>query len=214
MPVAVVIGSTPLRPRKKSKCHQERRNSPSVASFNPTSSCFLTIFSISRSSTALSAAASISFRARLARASLSGAVRSKLPTWSARNGGVFRCVIARLLPPYFFRQLHDHPQLGPLFFLGEHIALLGRSKPALRRQAELVERHISGGLFDTLFHFGARLETPGLRRHQTEHDHLLAFRQETQWLKATGAVGVVFEKISIVVAFSEQVLSHRFVAAR
>ena len=41
---------------------------------------FLTILSISRSSTAVSAAASISFRARLARASLSGAVRSRLPT--------------------------------------------------------------------------------------------------------------------------------------
>src|SRR5476649_1690483 len=36
---------------KKSKCHQERRNSPSVASLRPTSACFLTIFSISRSST-------------------------------------------------------------------------------------------------------------------------------------------------------------------
>ncbi len=33
--------STPSSPRKKSKCHHERRNSPSVASCRPTSSCFL-----------------------------------------------------------------------------------------------------------------------------------------------------------------------------
>src|SRR5262245_37787097 len=90
MPVAVLIGSTPFSPRKKSKCHHERRNSPSVASFSPTSSCFLTILSISRSSTAFNAAASISFLAYLVRASFSGAVRSRLPTWSARKGGVVR----------------------------------------------------------------------------------------------------------------------------
>src|SRR5450759_268001 len=83
----------PFRARKKSKCHQERRNSPSVASFRPTSACFLMILSISRSSTALSAAESISPLANLARASFSGAVRSRLPTMSARNGGAVRWVI-------------------------------------------------------------------------------------------------------------------------
>src|SRR5262245_62187726 len=90
MPVAVVIDSTPSSPRKKSKCHHERRNSPSVASFRPTSSCFLTIFSISRSSTALNAAASISFLAYFVRASFRVAVRRRLPTWSARKGGAVR----------------------------------------------------------------------------------------------------------------------------
>src|SRR6185437_385239 len=153
MPVAVVIGSTPLRPRKKSKCHQERRNSPSVASFNPTSSCFLTIFSISLSSTALSAAMSISPLARLVRASFSDAVRSRLPTWSARKGGAarwdmtdtpyFGFVPAKmgtqfmfagfslagtsgvLLPPHFFRQFDNHAQFRPLFIFGEYVAFLG-----------------------------------------------------------------------------------------
>src|SRR5215467_9480290 len=161
MPVAVAIDSTPLSPRKKSKCHQERRNSPSVASFSPISSCFLTTFSISRSSTTISAAASISFRARLARASLSGAVRSRLPTWSARKGGVLRCVMWLLLPPHFVGQLHDHAEFGPLLVLGKHIALLCRSETALRRQTELIECNIVGGLFDPLFHFSARLEAPG-----------------------------------------------------
>src|SRR3954452_7095795 len=77
---------------RKSKCHQERRNSPSVASLRPISSCFLIIFSTSRSSTALSSAAVIAPCSRLARASLSAAGRKKLPTWSARNGALVLCI--------------------------------------------------------------------------------------------------------------------------
>src|SRR5215831_11551133 len=48
-------------------------------------------FSISRSSTALSSAAVAPF-SRLVRASLSAAGRRKLPTWSARNGGLVRFI--------------------------------------------------------------------------------------------------------------------------
>jgi hypothetical protein len=54
------------------------------------SSWRLMILRISWSSTALSSAASISPLPRLSRASFSGAVRSRLPTMSARNGGAFR----------------------------------------------------------------------------------------------------------------------------
>src|SRR6516162_602051 len=50
------------------------------------------IFSISRSSTALSSAAVMAPFSRLARASLSAAGRRKLPTWSARNGGLVRFI--------------------------------------------------------------------------------------------------------------------------
>src|SRR5450759_2237202 len=102
----------PFRARKKSKCHQERRNSPSVASFRPTSACFLMIFSISRSSTALSAAESISPLARLARASFSGALRSRLPTMSARNGGAVRWVIGDSLPDYRPRIANSEWRIG------------------------------------------------------------------------------------------------------
>src|SRR5450759_4523445 len=112
MPVLVVMGVTPDSPRKESKCHQERRNSPSVASLRPTSCCFLTIFSISRSSTALSASAEISPLACLARASFSGAVRSRLPTMSARNGGVLRWVIGDSLPDYRPRIANSEWRIG------------------------------------------------------------------------------------------------------
>src|SRR5262249_29339880 len=77
---------------RKSKCHQERRNSPSVASPRPSSSCFLMTVSISPSSTALSSAAVLAPFSRLVRASLSAAGRRKLPTWSARNGGLVRFI--------------------------------------------------------------------------------------------------------------------------
>ena len=54
----------------------------------PISSCFLMIFSISRSSTSLSCSAAMAPFSRLARASCSGLLRRRLPTWSARNGGL------------------------------------------------------------------------------------------------------------------------------
>src|SRR5262249_35414434 len=47
-------------------------------------------FSISRSSISWSWSAPISPRSRCARAALSAAGRSRLPTWSARNGGLLR----------------------------------------------------------------------------------------------------------------------------
>ena len=39
------------------------------------------------------------------------------------------------LAPHLLRHLDDHPQLGPLLVLGQDVALLGRGKAALRRQA-------------------------------------------------------------------------------
>ena len=55
MPVSMTCFSAPSRPHKKSRCHHERRNSPSVMACRPTSSCFLMTRSISRSSISFSA---------------------------------------------------------------------------------------------------------------------------------------------------------------
>src|SRR5262249_40550077 len=132
MPPVVDTGLTPSRPRKKSKCHHERRNSPSVAHCRPTSCCFATTFSISASSISFSAAAVIAPAATFARASLRRAGRRKLPTWSARNGGFVRCIC---LPPDFVGDLDDQPQLGPLLLFRERVALLGRGEAALAGQA-------------------------------------------------------------------------------
>src|SRR5438105_9267244 len=71
----------------KSMCHQSRRNSPSVIACRPRLSCILTTSRMSRSWMAFSSAPESSPRRFLARASCRSWGRSRLPTWSARNGG-------------------------------------------------------------------------------------------------------------------------------
>ena len=74
----------------KSMCHDARRNSPSVADWRPISSCFATMRRIASSSIARSSSASIFPAAASSRACRSSGGRRRLPTWSARNGGVVR----------------------------------------------------------------------------------------------------------------------------
>src|SRR5215471_198946 len=166
--------------------HDTRRYSPSVIDCSPAASCLAITPATSRSSIALKASASISSRARRSRAALSAGVRRRLPTWSARKGGIVRWVIGistSFLPlkgggrkrsgwgsvnsaialnpendphpkprpsmgrvssttPHLLGNLHDHPQFGPLFVLGEDVAFFGRGEAALRRQAQLIQRDI------------------------------------------------------------------------
>src|SRR5215467_2058814 len=88
MPWSSSTRSQPSSCQKKSKCHHERRNSPSVASCKPTPSCLARTLAISWSSIRCSSAAVIWPFSRLWRAFLSVAGRNRLPTMSARNGGV------------------------------------------------------------------------------------------------------------------------------
>src|ERR1700729_1208126 len=74
----------------KSMCQEARRNSPSVALCRPTSCCIWTTPRIASSSIARSCSAEIWPPANWSRASSSFCGRSRLPTWSARNGGVVR----------------------------------------------------------------------------------------------------------------------------
>src|SRR5262245_21566720 len=143
MPLDICTGFTPSSPLKKSKCHHERRNSPSVAHCRPTSCCLATTFSISASSISFSAAAVIVPAATFARASLRRAGRRKLPTWSARNGGLVRCIF---LPPHFVCDIDDQAELRPLLLFGECIAFLGRGEAALAGQAKLIETRVFRGL--------------------------------------------------------------------
>src|SRR5215471_17347498 len=93
MPVSGWNSSQPVSLARKSKCHQERRNSPSVANFKPIEACLCTTFSISMSSTLRSSSGVISRFSSLARASLMRGGRSRLPTSSARKGGLVRCMV-------------------------------------------------------------------------------------------------------------------------
>ncbi len=79
-----------------SSSHQlRRRNSPSVTALRPTRSCMATAARMQSSSIARSSPSSCGPRwrsavcapSRRSRASLSFCGRSRLPTWSARNGG-------------------------------------------------------------------------------------------------------------------------------
>src|SRR3954468_9412116 len=74
----------------KSMCQVARRNSPSVTDWSPTSSCMRTTSSIAASSAAFRPSSSSLPAACASRASCSSGGRSRLPTWSARNGGLVR----------------------------------------------------------------------------------------------------------------------------
>src|SRR5215211_1196438 len=78
----------------KSMCQDARRNSPSVADWRPTSSCLRTTSRIASFSISRSSVASIRPSAWSSRAFRSCGGRSRLPTWSARNGGFVRAPAA------------------------------------------------------------------------------------------------------------------------
>src|ERR1700680_3829307 len=93
MPSSGWNSSQPVKSLRKSKCHHERRNSPSVASFRPIDACLCTTFSISMSSTLRRSSADISPFSSLARASLMRGGRNRLPTSSARKGAFVLCMV-------------------------------------------------------------------------------------------------------------------------
>src|ERR671915_327299 len=79
----------------KSMCQEARRNSPSVADWSPTFLCIRTTSRIASSSTARSRSAETCPAAKPSRASRSSGGRSRLPTWSARNGGLSRGMLVQ-----------------------------------------------------------------------------------------------------------------------
>src|SRR6267378_4072620 len=87
MPTGAVM-PTPSSRAMKSRCQKSRRYSPSVTTRRPSASCFATAARMYRPSTSLSSAAVRAPAFALLRASRSSGGRSRLPTWSARNGGV------------------------------------------------------------------------------------------------------------------------------
>ena len=86
-------------------CHDARRNSPSVADCRPTSSWSFTTSRIASSSMARSSSAVILSLAKSSRACSSSGGRRRLPTWSARYGGVLRADMPGTLPrPQFLQR--------------------------------------------------------------------------------------------------------------
>src|ERR1700681_3268896 len=69
-------------------CQEPRRNSPSVMPRSPASSCILAAPEMDASSMVRSSGADISPLLNRSRARKSSGGRSRLPTWSARKGGL------------------------------------------------------------------------------------------------------------------------------
>src|SRR5215510_10500454 len=115
-------------------------------------------------------------------------------------------------PPHLLRQLHHHPQLRPLLLLAEHVAFLGRGEAALRREAELINRHVATGVLDAALDDVLLLHGTGLGGDQAEHEGFV-LGQEAQRLEAACALAVPFEKIAVDVHSVEQEIGNRLVAA-
>src|SRR5215216_5550056 len=82
----------------KSMCQEARRNSPSVADCRPASSCIRTTSRIAPSSMRRSSSEEMRPAAKSSRALSSSGGRSRLPTWSALNGGLVRVTAYSSLP--------------------------------------------------------------------------------------------------------------------
>ena len=95
----------------------------------------------------------------------------------------------------------------------EHVALDRRREAALRREAQLLERRVPRRLLDAPLQLVLRLELAALRRHEPEHDLLLALRQEAQRLEAARALVVPLHEEAVDVELVEQRLGDEVVAA-
>src|SRR5918995_4933465 len=83
--------------------------------------------------------------------------------------------------PHFLGGLYDEAELGELLLVGEVVALDRGREAALRRQAQLLDRHEARGIFDAPLEMIFVLELAPLGRHQAQGNHL-AFGHEAQRL--------------------------------
>src|SRR5438132_1531843 len=111
------------------------------------------------------------------------------------------------------RGLDDEPQLGDLFVVADRVAFDGRGKAALRRQADLLERHVLARLIDAALEIVLALQRAALRGHQAKNDHL-ARRYESQRCEVSRPRVVVFEEKAVDAELPEQGLRDEVVAAR
>src|SRR2546426_1290809 len=118
----------------------------------------------------------------------------------------------RILTPDLSRDLDHQLQLAALVILAEAVTHLAAREAALRRQAQVFQRHVFGGGVDATLQAVLVLQFFSLRGNQPQ-DHLLSFRHKPQRLEAAGAPGVVLEKEAVHLRLAEHRLGHRVVAA-
>src|SRR5205085_11313047 len=101
----------------------------------------------------------------------------------------------------------------PLLVLGQLVALDSRREPALGREAQLLDRRVLRRLVDASLQLVLRLELAGLRRHEAEHDLLVALWQEAQRLETARALVVPFHEEAVDLQLGEERLGDEVVAA-
>src|SRR5437667_348826 len=106
----------------------------------------------------------------------------RVPYLAALPGSIIevRCCCPRHLA--LLRYRGEQTQLGPLLLPCQDVALDRRRESALRGEAELVDRRVLRRSLDAALELVLRLELAALRRHEAEHDLLLALRQEAERL--------------------------------
>src|ERR1035437_4548049 len=197
----------------KSMCQDWRRISPSVTACSPTACCIATFERIASSSTSRSRCAVIVPARKLSRAAFTSGGRSRLPTWSARNGGLIRglkgcllCVVdcsPRRSAPDRAGNRDDQLELGTLAGLADRVDLHHRGKRALGAQRQPLELDMGSGLLDAPLELLGALHRRTLGRHEPQH-HGAVLGHAGERLETAGALVVVLEQEAIERAALEQ----------
>src|SRR6185295_2544726 len=118
---------------------------------------------------------------------------------------------ARALAPDLACHFDDALELAPLLILAQLVAVVRAREAALRRQAQVFQRHVARSLVDAPLQRFLRLERARLGGDEAEHD-VLPLRQPAQRLEAAGALAVVFHEEAVYVG-REHTLEHFFLVA-
>src|SRR2546426_1638574 len=119
----------------------------------------------------------------------------------------------RLAAPDFARRLDHSPELRFLLREAQSAAARVAREAALRRERQVLQRKVQGGLVDAPPEEILRLQDRRLGRDQAQY-HLLVPRHEAQRLEAAGALGVVLEEEGVGFERAESTLGDALVAAR
>src|SRR2546426_4464167 len=118
----------------------------------------------------------------------------------------------RILTPDLSRDLDHQLQLAALVILAQAVTHLAAREAALRREAQVLKRHVFGGSVDPTLQAVLVLQFSFLGGNQPQ-DYLFSSWHKPQRLEAAGAPGVVLEKEAVHLRLAEHRLGHRVVAA-
>src|SRR6516164_3338919 len=120
-------------------------------------------------------------------------------------------MLAARLPPNLVGHFHDSCELSLNNFHRQ--ARAGRAgKAALRREAELFDRHEPRSLSDSLLEQVSGFQIGQFGRDESQH-YFPALRHKPQRREVACSWGIVFEKEPVDVELVEQPFSYRLVAA-